>query len=36
MRERTLDQLRRDFLAAAGVILAITVAAAVVHYLLIG
>jgi hypothetical protein len=33
-RERTLDQLRRDFLAAAGVLLAITIGAAVVHLLI--
>ena len=33
MREPTLDELRRDFLAAAAVIVAITIAAAVVHYL---
>jgi hypothetical protein len=35
-RERTLDQLRRDFLAGAGVILAITIGAAVALYLLSG
>jgi hypothetical protein len=34
MRERTLDQLRRDFLAAAAVILAILVGAALVHLLI--
>lgn len=33
MREPTLDSLRRDFLTAAAVIAAITIGAAVVHYL---
>jgi hypothetical protein len=33
MREPTLDELRQNFLAAAAVILAITIGAAVVHYL---
>ncbi len=36
VRERTLDQLRRDFLAAAGLIAVITIGAAVVHLIWFG